>query len=45
LNPPVNDPHVSAALRAWRPHIDGPPRLAHQVFAWDRPSAQEQPAG
>ena len=32
----VNDPVVSAAFSAWRPLLDGPPRLAHERFAWRR---------
>ena len=33
----VNDPVISAALAAWRPLLDGPPRLAHERYAWRRP--------
>jgi len=33
----VNDPVVSAAFTAWRPLLDGPPRLAHLRYAWERP--------
>jgi hypothetical protein len=34
----VNDPVTSAAFSAWRPLLDGPPRLAHEKFGWTRPS-------
>lgn len=34
----VNDPVVSAAFAAWRPLLDGPPRLAHEKFGWARPA-------
>ena len=34
----VNDPIVSTAFAAWRPLLDGPPRLAHLRYAWERPS-------
>jgi hypothetical protein len=30
----VSDPVSSAAFAAWRPLLDGPPRLAREVFAW-----------
>lgn len=33
----VNDPVVSAAFTAWRPLLDGPPRLAHLRYGWERP--------
>jgi hypothetical protein len=32
----VNDPVVSAAFAAWRPLLEGPPRLAHLRYAWQR---------
>ncbi len=34
----VNDPVISAAFSAWQPLLDGPPRLAHERHAWQRPS-------
>jgi hypothetical protein len=30
----VSDPVASAAFAPWRPLLDGPPRLAREVFAW-----------
>lgn len=32
----VNDQVVSAAFAAWRPLLDGPPRLAHERYSWRR---------
>jgi hypothetical protein len=32
----VSDPVASAAFAAWRPLLDGPPRLARQAFGWTR---------
>jgi len=40
----VNDPIASTAFGAWRPLLDGPPRLAHEKYAWTRPSLQTQEA-
>jgi hypothetical protein len=37
----VNDPVISAAFAAWRPLLDGPPRLAHLRFAWQRPVVED----
>jgi hypothetical protein len=34
----VNDPVVSAAFSAWRPILEGSPRLAHLQYSWKRPT-------
>lgn len=32
----VDRPFRSAVFEAWKPLLDGPPRLAREVFAWER---------
>jgi hypothetical protein len=34
----VNDPVISATFAAWRSLLDGPPRLAHLHYSWERPA-------
>lgn len=38
----VNDPVVSSAFAGWRPILDGPPRLAHLRYAWQRPHVESK---
>lgn len=37
----VNDQVVSAAFGPWRPLLDGPPRLAHERYAWRRAAVDD----
>jgi hypothetical protein len=42
----VDDPSVwgvHEAFRQWRPLVDGPPRIAHAVYAWAREPARPPP--
>jgi hypothetical protein len=32
----VNDPVASTALGPWRALVEGPPRIAHERFFWER---------
>jgi hypothetical protein len=32
---------LAEAIDAWRPLVDGPPRIAREVFAWARHSAEQ----
>jgi hypothetical protein len=32
----VNHPVVAAALEPWKKLADGTPRIAHELFAWER---------
>ena len=34
----IDRPFRSAAFEAWKPLLDGPPRLAREAFAWERPA-------
>jgi hypothetical protein len=36
LAPVLSQPHVWQAAGAWHEHIDGPPRIAEDVFSWSR---------
>jgi hypothetical protein len=36
VNDIVDDPVLSAAFGAWRAILVDPPRLAHEVYHWDR---------
>ena len=33
----ASDPALWKAAAAWKPVVDGKPRMAETVFAWDRP--------
>ncbi len=32
---------LDEALDKWRPIVEGPPRIAREVFSWERPPAQQ----
>ena len=32
---------LAEAMEAWRPLVDGPPRIAREVFSWARHSAEQ----
>jgi hypothetical protein len=34
---------LAEAIESWRPLVDGPPRIAREVFHWERHSAQAPP--
>ena len=36
VNDIVDDPVLSAAFGPWQKLVDGPPRLAHERFHWER---------
>jgi hypothetical protein len=36
----VNDPSRSTALAAWYPLVDGPPRVAREVYHWTKSRAE-----
>jgi hypothetical protein len=36
VNDIVDDPVLSASLGPWQKLVDGPPRLAHERFHWER---------
>jgi hypothetical protein len=38
LDDEVDRPFRSPAFEAWKPLLDGPPRLAREVFAWKAPA-------
>lgn len=35
----VDDPVISASFGAWHALIEGPPRLARELYAWERAAA------
>ena len=35
----VDNPIVAAALEPWKPLVDGAPRIAHELYAWERDRA------
>jgi hypothetical protein len=37
-------PRVQNALEQWRAIVDGPPRIAHERFEWERNQAEAAPA-
>jgi hypothetical protein len=39
----LTEPELWRAANAWREHLAGPPRIAENVYAWERPAAGPDP--
>jgi hypothetical protein len=42
VNDIVDDPVLSASFGPWQKLVDGPPRLAHERFHWERDPADAE---